>query len=93
MSSAADAIIEPATRTAATLSDREQTLLAALRASNGRVVTRSALARAAGLHRAPRRVDVHLVTVRRHLGDDQLVNVRGRGWMLNPSVDSVHSAG
>lgn len=66
------------------LCDRELALLAVLEAAQGRVVTRTELARAAGLRRAPRRVDVHLVSVRRHLqsAQSQLVNVRGRGWML-----------
>ena len=67
------------------LCEREEALLAALLDSRGRVITRTELARAAGLRRAPRRVDVHLVNVRRHLHgglDYRLVNVRGRGWML-----------
>ena len=64
---------------------REVALLQALEAARGRVITRTELARAAGLRQAPRRVDVHLVSVRRHLqldAEDHIVNVRGRGWML-----------
>ncbi len=64
--------------------DREAALLGALRSSGRRVVTRRELARVAGLREHPRRVDVHLVNVRRALSDEQLVNVRGRGWMLVP---------
>ncbi len=64
--------------------DREAALLDALRSSGRRVVTRRELARAAGLREHPRRVDVHLVNVRRSLSDEELVNVRGRGWMLVP---------
>jgi DNA-binding response OmpR family regulator len=66
----------------ATLDSREAAILEALRTNAGRVVTRTELAQAAGLRQHPRRVDVHLVNVRRHLGDDHLVNVRSRGWML-----------
>ena len=67
------------------LCGRETALLAALESARGRVITRTELARAAGLRQAPRRVDVHLVNVRRHLQTgacDQIVNVRGRGWIL-----------
>ena len=65
---------------------REVALLEALRGSGRRVVTRRELARAAGLREHPRRVDVHLVNVRRSLTTEELVNVRGRGWMLVPSA-------
>lgn len=69
------------------LCDRERALLEALTFAKGRVITRTELARAAGLRQAPRRVDVHLVNVRRHIGlesSQRLQNVRGRGWMLMP---------
>ncbi len=66
-----------------TLNDRELSLLRVLVESRGRVVTRSELARRAGLrHLQPRRVDVLLVNVRRVAGAEYLQNVRGRGWML-----------
>ena len=65
--------------------DREVALLEALRGSGRRVVTRRELAKAAGLRDHPRRVDVHLVNVRRSLTTEELVNVRGRGWMLVPA--------
>lgn len=65
--------------------DRELALLEALRGSGHRVVTRRELAKAAGLREHPRRVDVHLVNVRRSLTTEELVNVRGRGWMLVPA--------
>ena len=67
------------------LGDREVALLGTLRASSHRVVTRRELAMAAGLREHPRRVDVHLVNVRRTLTDEALVNVRGRGWILLPA--------
>jgi DNA-binding winged helix-turn-helix (wHTH) protein len=63
------------------LSQREVVLLQTLLANQGRVVTRTELARAVGLRQQARRVDVHLVNVRRAL-DDRLINVRGRGWMV-----------
>ncbi len=66
------------------LCEREQALLQALLDANGRVVTRTELARAAGLRQQPRRVDVHLVNVRKHLPDGQLQNVRSRGWRIEP---------
>jgi DNA-binding winged helix-turn-helix (wHTH) protein len=63
------------------LNQREAVLLQTLVANQGRVVTRTELARAVGLRQQARRVDVHLVNVRRAL-DDSLINVRGRGWMV-----------
>jgi DNA-binding winged helix-turn-helix (wHTH) protein len=63
------------------LNQREAVLLHTLLANQGRVVTRTELARAVGLRQQARRVDVHLVNVRRAL-DDRLINVRGRGWMV-----------
>lgn len=63
------------------LHPREVVLLQTLLANQGRVVTRTELARAVGLRQQARRVDVHLVNVRRAL-DDTLINVRGRGWMV-----------
>lgn len=64
------------------LGAREQAILCVLEAQRGRIVTRTELARAAGLPVASRRIDVHLVNVRRHVGSESLVNVRSRGWML-----------
>jgi DNA-binding response OmpR family regulator len=63
------------------LNEREIVLLQTLLANQGRVVTRTELARAIGLRQQARRVDVHLVNVRRAL-DDRLLNIRGRGWMV-----------
>lgn len=67
---------------AAEVGPRELALLALLAAKCGRVVTRTELATAAGIRTQAKRVDVHLVTVRRVLGEIPLVNVRGRGWMV-----------
>jgi DNA-binding winged helix-turn-helix (wHTH) protein len=63
------------------LTQREVVLLQTLLANKGRVVARTELARAVGLRQQARRVDVHLVNVRRAL-EDSLVNVRGRGWLV-----------
>lgn len=51
--------------------------------SNGRVVSRDFIARQAGIDNgSTRRVDSSLVAVRRWLGQDSVVTVRSRGWML-----------
>jgi DNA-binding response OmpR family regulator len=65
------------------LDNCEATILQVLRDNPGRVVTRTQLAQAAGLRKTPRRVDFHLVNVRRHLGEGRLQNVRSRGWMIS----------
>ncbi len=65
------------------LGPREEAMLEVLRAQAGRVVTRTQLARVAGLSVSSRRLDVHLVNVRRVVGAENLTNVRSRGWMLN----------
>lgn len=67
------------------LSPREVELLLALADGSNRVVSRRELARRTGLTQAPRRCDVLLVGVRRALGPDVVVNVRGRGWRLTVS--------
>ena len=65
------------------LSEAEATVWRFLQANEGQVVTRSELARHAGLRGlSPRRVDVLLVAVRRAIGAEQLRNVRGRGWLV-----------
>jgi DNA-binding response OmpR family regulator len=61
-------------------------LLAALVARQGRVMTRTELAREIGLRTdQTRRVDAMLVEVRRDLTSQglELVNVRSRGWMIS----------
>ncbi len=69
------------------LTVQEVAVLATLADARGRVVSRSELARLAGLRNAsPRRADSLLVTVRRALGGSALQTVRGRGWMLDPDA-------
>jgi DNA-binding response OmpR family regulator len=49
----------------------------------GRVVSRSEIARCAGIADLnPRRCDALMVAVRRAVGPDAIVTVRRRGWML-----------
>lgn len=58
-------------------------MLAVLLANRQRVVGRRELARQAGLAElSDRRCDSVLVGVRRRLGQDSIVTVRSRGWML-----------
>ena len=69
------------------LTGQQEAILRALRASSNRVLSRTELARAAGLGSSQgRRVDVLLVHIRRTLVDESIVNVRNRGWRLLPSA-------
>jgi DNA-binding response OmpR family regulator len=53
--------------------------------SSGRVVGRDFIARQTGIESsAARRVDASLVALRRTLGQESLLTVRSRGWMLTP---------
>jgi DNA-binding response OmpR family regulator len=66
------------------LTRQEVAVLAALADARGRVVSRSELARGAGLrHASARRTDGVLVRVRSALGVDAIRTVRGRGWALD----------
>ena len=65
------------------LTPRERAVLDALERARPRVLSRAALAAAAGLDGlSERRVDALLIGVRREIGDDAVVTVRGRGWRL-----------
>jgi DNA-binding response OmpR family regulator len=67
------------------LTRQEVAVLGTLADAGGRVVSRTELARGAGLrHASPRRAESLLVTVRRVIGDDAVRTVRGRGWALQP---------
>ena len=76
------------------LTERERALLAVLEMSQGRVLPRLELARRAGLRGIqPHRVDVLLVNIRKVVGSERIVNVRGRGWMLLAADESPPRSG
>ena len=58
-------------------------VLEALASRAGTVIGRVTLRRLAGLwDRSPRRCEISIAAIRRVLGDDAIVTVRSRGWML-----------
>jgi len=68
---------------ATSLTPREREVLGILVANRGRVLTRRELARQAGLEDLhDRRCDNVLVRLRERLGDNSIITVRSRGWML-----------
>ena len=68
------------------LSDRLFSMLTLL--AQGRVVTRSELARAARLEdQSSRRCESLLVDLRRIIGPDLIRNLRRRGWILVAAVE------
>lgn len=67
----------------AELTSQEQALLSALREASGRVLGRAQLAQRLEIQNlSPRRVDSLLTNVRKHVGAEAIVTVRGRGWRL-----------
>ena len=57
--------------------------------SSGRVVGRDFIARQTGIESSTaRRVDASLVALRRAIGQDSLLTVRSRGWMLTPAGEA-----
>jgi two-component system OmpR family response regulator len=71
------------------LTPRERAVLRALSGARGAVLSRGALAAAAGLHDlSVRRVDALVSGLRRELGPGAIVTVRGRGWRLAEPADS-----
>jgi len=68
---------------ATSLTPREREVLGILVANRGRVLARRELARQAGLEDLhDRRCDNVLVRLRERLGDNSIITVRSRGWML-----------
>ncbi|MGA1035677.1 MAG: helix-turn-helix domain-containing protein, partial [Ilumatobacteraceae bacterium] len=71
------------TATPAELSPQELAVYRALLERQGRVVSRSELARSAAIaDLSDRRCDSLIVGVRRAVGAERIVTVRRRGWML-----------
>lgn len=55
----------------------------------GAVVSRDTIRRLADLRQfSQRRCDSAIVAIRRTLGNDAVVTVRGRGWMLQPEWEA-----
>ena len=78
---------------AAALGTTERAVLAVLLAEAGRVVGRDSILRRAGLRdRMPRRCDAAIVSIRRALGPDAVVTVRGRGWRLDEGSATAAAA-
>ena len=73
------------------LSGREVALLDAFARAGPRVVGRQELQRRMGLtHRDPRRCDSLIGQLRRALGPEAIVTVRGRGWRCALDVVPVN---
>ncbi len=69
---------------ATALTAREREVLEILVENQGRVLARHELARQAGLAELhDRRCDNVLVRLRERLGNDSIITVRSRGWMLS----------
>jgi len=72
------------------LSPREVALLDAFAHAGHRVMGRQEMRRRMGLtHHDPRRCDSLIVQLRRALGPDAIVTVRGRGWRCAVDVMPV----
>ena len=68
------------------LSDKDRAVLRVLVERAGKVTDRISLNKLAGLTGTPRRCETILVTLRRALGDDAIVTIRRRGWMLTEAA-------
>ena len=68
------------------LSDKDRAVLRVLVERAGKVTDRISLNKLAGLTGTPRRCETILVTLRRALGEDAIVTVRRRGWMLTEAA-------
>ena len=72
------------------LTAQQLAVLATFATAGGRVVGRTELQRRVGLSgRDPRRCDSLIVGLRRALGSDAFVTVRGRGWRCLANVVAV----
>jgi DNA-binding winged helix-turn-helix (wHTH) protein len=76
--------------TCPTLGERDRAVLAVLLGRHGRVVDRWSLRHEAGLTElSPRRCEAALVRLRAVLGDEAIVTVRRRGWMLRSDATAA----
>ena len=74
---------------AAPLTAVDIAVLAVLADRAGTVVSRDTIRRLADLRQfSQRRCDSAIVAIRRALGNDAVVTVRGRGWMLQPECET-----
>ncbi|MFZ8997410.1 MAG: helix-turn-helix domain-containing protein [Ilumatobacteraceae bacterium] len=65
------------------MSPQERAVFAVLAANSGRVISRSEIARSAGItDLSDRRCDSLIVGIRRRIGSERIRTVRRRGWML-----------
>ena len=70
----------------AALSDKDLAVLRVLFERQGKVTDRASLNKLAGLTGTPRRCETILVTLRKALGNEAIVTIRRRGWMLRSSA-------
>jgi DNA-binding response OmpR family regulator len=77
-------LLDRATR----LGEAERAVLRVLVEAEGKVVSRAELAQRSGLaDLSARRVDSVLVNIRRAVGSEQILTVRGRGWRAIPESE------
>ena len=75
--------LPPASHPLEHLTPQERAVYEVLAANAGRVVSRSELARRAGIaDLSARRCDSLIVGIRRNVGTERVLTVRRRGWML-----------
>lgn len=74
------------TTTNMALSDKDLAVLRVLFERQGKVTDRASLNKLAGLTGTPRRCETILVTLRKALGNEAIVTIRRRGWMLSSSA-------
>ena len=68
------------------LTEADLSVLRVLVARSGRITNRDDLNKLAGLSGSQRRCEAVLVNLRKALGDEAIVTIRRRGWMLDNSV-------
>jgi DNA-binding winged helix-turn-helix (wHTH) protein len=75
---------------AVAITPRDLAVLEVLVSRTGTVVSRDTIRRLADLRQfSQRRCDSAIVAIRRILGNDAVITVRGRGWMLQPECETA----